>query len=79
MTASPSSRSMRQACRACSSISPSGGTWPRFLLVLEAQRSVLVGNERSGTLAIFRIEPDGRLTATGQTLPVPGVVFVGQI
>ncbi|WP_168711649.1 lactonase family protein [Sphingomonas sp. PAMC26645] len=57
----------------------SGGNWPRFLLVLEAQRRVLVGNERSGTLAIFRIEPDGRLTATGQTLSVPGAVFVGQI
>ena len=58
---------------------PSGGKWPRFLLVLEPQRRVLVGNERSGTLAIFRIEPDGRLTATGQTVSVPGVVFVSQI
>ncbi|MEG8056154.1 lactonase family protein [Sphingomonas sp. 22L2VL55-3] len=58
---------------------PSGGTWPRFLLVLEAQRRVLVGNERSGTLAIFRIEPDGRLTTNGQTVSVPGVVFVGQV
>ena len=58
---------------------PSGGKWPRFLLVLEAQRRVLVGNERSGTLEIFRIEPDGRLTATRQTLSVLGVVFVDQI
>ncbi len=58
---------------------PSGGNWPRFLLVLEAQRRVVVGNERSGTLAIFRIESDGRLASTGQTLPVPGAVFVGQV
>jgi 6-phosphogluconolactonase len=57
----------------------SGGKWPRFLLVLEAQRRVVVGNERSGTLSIFRIEADGRLAATGQTLSVPGVVFVDRI
>jgi 6-phosphogluconolactonase len=57
----------------------SGGKWPRFLLVLEAQRRVVVGNERSGTLAIFRIEADGRLAATGQMLSVPGVVFVDRI
>ncbi|WP_380778825.1 lactonase family protein [Sphingomonas sp. R86520] len=58
---------------------PSGGNWPRFLLVLEAQRRVVVGNERSGSLAIFRIEADGRLAATGQTLSVPGVVFVDRV
>jgi 6-phosphogluconolactonase len=58
---------------------PSGGNWPRFLLVLEAQRRVVVGNERSGTLAIFRIEADGQLAATDRPLSVAGVVFVDRI
>lgn len=56
----------------------SGGSWPRFFLLIEVQRRLVVANERSGTLAILRVESDGRLTATGQTLAVPGAVFLGE-
>ena len=56
----------------------SGGSWPRFFLLLDAQRRLVVANERSGTLAILRVEPDGRLTATGQTMAVPGAVFLSE-
>ncbi|HXH17329.1 MAG TPA: lactonase family protein [Sphingomonas sp.] len=57
----------------------SGGTWPRFFLLMEAQRRVVVANEHSGTLAILRIEADGRLVATGQSVSVPGVVFLDTV
>ena len=57
----------------------SGGSWPRMFLVLEAERRLIVGNERSGTIAIFRLDPDGRLVATGQSMAVPGVVFLGRL
>ncbi|MES3152573.1 lactonase family protein [Sphingomonas faeni] len=57
----------------------SGGDSPRFFLLLEQQRRMVVANERSGTLAIFRVQPDGRLTATGQALAVPGAVFLGAL
>ena len=55
-----------------------GGHWPRMFLLLDAERRLVVGNERSGTLTVFRVAGDGRLTATGEVLPVPGIVFLGQ-
>lgn len=55
----------------------SGGHWPRMFLLLEAERRLVVANERSGTLAVFRVAGDGRLIATGEGLSVPGVVFLG--
>ncbi|MGA1797632.1 lactonase family protein [Sphingomonas sp. 4RDLI-65] len=58
---------------------PSGGNWPRAFLLLDAQRRMVVANERSGDLAIFRIEDDGRLVSTGQRLTVPGAVFLDRI
>ena len=57
----------------------SGGNWPRAFLLLDAERQLVVANERSGTVAIFKIESDGRLTATDQTLTVPGAVFLDRI
>lgn len=54
----------------------SGGHWPRFFLLLEAERLLLVANERSGSVATFRLLPDGRLAATDARLAIPGVVFL---
>ncbi len=58
---------------------PSGGDWPRIFLLLETEGRVMVANERSGSLAIFRIERDGRLMATGQRVAVPGAVFLDRL
>ena len=58
---------------------PGGGKWPRFFLLLEDQRRVIVANERSGTLDLFAIGVDGRLASTGQRLAVPGVAFLGVV
>lgn len=54
-----------------------GGRWPRFFLLLEDQRQVMVANERSGTLDLLALQPDGRLATTGERLSVPGVAFLG--
>lgn len=56
-----------------------GGTWPRFFLLLEDQRRVIVANERSGTLDLLAVGADGRLAATGERLVVPGVAFLGVV
>ena len=58
---------------------PSGGSWPRMFLLLEAERSLIVGNERSGTIDVLRLRPDGRLAATGPSMAVPGIVFLGRL
>ncbi len=57
----------------------SGGDWPRFFLLLDDARRMVVANERSATLAIFAIGPDGKLSATGQQLAVQGAVFLGRL
>lgn len=54
-----------------------GGHWPRFFLLREDRREMLVANERSGSVARLPLRRDGTLrTATGQT-QLPGVVFLG--
>ncbi len=56
----------------------SGGHWPRVFALLDDERQLVVGNERSGTLVVFRVAGDGRLAAIGETLSVPGIVFLGR-
>lgn len=55
---------------------PSGGSSPRFFLLLEAQRRLVVANEQAGRLTMFEIAPDGRLARTGADLEVPGAAFI---
>lgn len=57
----------------------SGGDWPRFFLLLDDARRMVVANERSATLAILAIGTDGRLSATGQRIGVPGAVFLDRL
>ena len=54
----------------------SGGNWPRFFLLNEARREMLVANERSGTIVRFAVDRDGQLQASGTPIAVPGVVFL---
>ncbi len=54
----------------------SGGDWPRFFLLLEEAGQLLVANERSGTVAVFAIGSDGRLSPTDERIAIPGVVFL---
>lgn len=56
-----------------------GGDWPRFFLLIEPRRALLVANERSGTVTRFRIEPDGRLRAAPGHLAIPGIAFLAAV
>jgi len=58
---------------------PTGGDWPRFFLLREGRGEMLVANERSGMVNAFRISKDGRLTATGRSIAIPGVVFLAEV
>jgi 6-phosphogluconolactonase len=53
-----------------------GGNWPRFFLLLERERRLLVANERSGEVAIFQLLGDGRLRDSGGRIRAPGTVFL---
>lgn len=58
---------------------PTGGDWPRFFLLREERGEMLVANERSGRVNTFHIGRDGRLTAIGRRLTIPGVVFLAEV
>ncbi len=55
---------------------PSGGASPRFFLLLEAEKLLLVANEEGGNVTGFRLQDDGTLESAGMDLPVPGAVFL---
>lgn len=54
---------------------PSHGASPRFCLLLEDQRQLLVANEKGNSVAIFELAPDGRPTFR-TAVPVPGPAFL---
>ena len=58
---------------------PSGGASPRFLLLLERQRRLLVANEEGGTVCQFGVDDDGRLSAIGAPAEIPGAVFLAAV
>ena len=60
-------------------VSPTLGDWPRFFLMLEAEKQLLVAHQNSGDLVAFDIQPDGTLSPTGQKLSVPIPVFIGAV
>lgn len=60
-------------------IIPTGGDWPRFFLLLEDQKRLLVAHERGGTIKVFSVAEDGTLTSTGQSVDVPHPVFISPI
>jgi 6-phosphogluconolactonase len=54
----------------------SGGASPRFFLLMEAERLLVLANEESGNLTAFRVESDGLLLPLAGDLPLPGAVFL---
>lgn len=53
-----------------------GGAFPRSFLLLEDEQFMLVANEKSQTVSVLAIGVDGTLSATGVTLPIPGVAYL---
>ncbi|OYX50181.1 MAG: 6-phosphogluconolactonase [Sphingomonas sp. 32-66-10] len=53
-----------------------GGHWPRLFLLREDRSELLVANERSGNVAVLRIQGDGRLAEPERGPAVAGVVFL---
>lgn len=54
---------------------PSGGASPRFFLLQDAERRMLVANEEGGNVTVFDVAADGGLTQSGE-VAVPGPAFV---
>lgn len=55
-----------------------GGTWPRFFLLIEKAGRLLVANQRSCEVNAFAIMADGRLRATGASIAIPAPVFIAR-
>jgi len=58
-------------------LSPTLGDWPRFFLMLEAEKQLVVAHQNSGDLVVFDMAADGTLKPNGQKLSVPIPVFIG--
>lgn len=56
----------------------SGGNWPRFFLLVEHRREMLVCNERSGTIVRLSVDQDGRLAPLPGIVATPGVAFLAR-
>lgn len=56
---------------------PSGGASPRFFLLLEEARLMIVANEEGNCVTIFEVGPDGLLTQSGSAA-IPGPAFIFQ-
>ena len=55
---------------------PAGGDQPRGLSLDPAQRLLFAANQASGTVTVFAVGPDGRLTPAGPPCAAPTPVFV---
>lgn len=57
---------------------PCGGASPRFFLLLEEQRLLVLANEEAGNITTFEITTAGRLSPQGVVAEVPGAAFLLQ-
>ncbi|MES3099358.1 lactonase family protein [Sphingomonas faeni] len=53
----------------------SGGLSPRFFMILEAERRMIVVHERDHRVTVLDILPDGTLAPTSLAVTVPGAAF----
>ncbi len=60
-------------------ISPTLGDWPRFFLLLEAQKRVVVAHQNGDDLVVFAVNDDGTLAPKDQRIAVPKPVFISAI
>ncbi|MFF8987059.1 lactonase family protein [Streptomyces globisporus] len=55
---------------------PVGGDWPRQLALSPDSSLLFAANQRSSTVTVFGVGPDGSLTAVGDPFPAPVAVCV---
>ncbi|MGW8485674.1 lactonase family protein [Streptomyces sp. NPDC055886] len=55
---------------------PVGGDWPRQLALSPDSSLLFAANQRSSTVTVFGVGPDGSLTAAGEPFPAPVAVCV---
>ena len=60
-------------------IAPTLGDWPRFFLLLEAQKRVVVAHQNGNDLIVFEVKADGTLASKDQKIAVPIPVFIGAV
>ncbi len=60
-------------------IAPTLGDWPRFFLLLEAQKRVVVAHQNGDDLVVFEVKADGTLAPKDQRIAVPKPVFISTI
>ena len=60
-------------------IAPTLGDWPRFFLLLEAQKRVVVAHQNGNDLVVFAVNDDGTLAPKDQKIAVSKPVFIGAI
>lgn len=60
-------------------ISPTLGDWPRFFLLLEAQKRVVVAHQNGNDLVVFEVKADGTLSPKEQRIAVSKPVFIGAV
>jgi 6-phosphogluconolactonase (cycloisomerase 2 family) len=48
-------------------------------LLLEAQQVLMVANQESKNIVLFKLAADGTLKPTGQQVNLPQVSFLGQV
>jgi 6-phosphogluconolactonase len=53
-----------------------GGDWPRFFLLDEAEKRLFVAHQNSNDITVFHVEADGTLTATGKTFGISKPVML---
>lgn len=54
------------------------GHWPRFFLLLDNEKLLLVANERSKSVVALRVDAQGMLTPTGQSVEIAQPTYLGQ-
>ncbi|MGA9657662.1 MAG: lactonase family protein [Asticcacaulis sp.] len=59
-------------------IIPTEGNWPRFFILLEDVKRVIVAHERGDNLIVFGLNADGSLGRLKQRLSVSAPVFIGR-
>jgi 6-phosphogluconolactonase len=55
------------------------GHWPRFFLLLDNEMLLFVANERSDSVVAFKVDVQGMISQTGQSVEIAQPTYLGQV